>query len=323
MTGLDYSLLAAVQAWGPAIKPVMVAFSGAGYGAIYMAVIAFVYWCVSPSHALRLSALLLLSSCINTLVKIVILEPRPYWLRPELYTGSIDTAAGMPSGHAQSAAAFWGLLASFTRRPLGWAVCLLMIAGICVSRIYFGVHFPSQIVAGLAVGLVLVAVFRRIEARVSSVFLSRSLAQQRLLLLAGWLSVMGLALALQSAMAAGWTMPAQWVATTSALHPGEKIAPLQITSLVRDISLLLGMLLGAGALRDFAVRYTGLRTALARFVPGFAVFAVFWLGTGALLKPAPEQVQLAADAVRGLLAGLWFTWWWPLLLQRLYRSQAI
>lgn len=316
MTELDDALLAAIQAWGPAIKPVMAAFSSAGYGAIYMAVIAFAYWCVSPSHALRLSALLLLSSCLNTLVKIVILEPRPYWLRPELYTGSIDTAAGMPSGHAQSAAAFWGLLATFTRRPWGWAACLLMIAGISVSRIYFGVHYPSQIAAGLVVGLALVVVFRRVEGPVCRAFLARGLTQQRLLLLSGWLSLMGLALALQSAMAAGWTMPLEWVATTAALHPGVKIAPLQITSLARDISLLLGMLLGASALRDFCVRYTGLRTALLRFVPGFAVFAVFWLGTGVLLKPAPEQVQVVADAVRALLAGLWFTLWWPLLLQR-------
>jgi membrane-associated phospholipid phosphatase len=323
MTGLDDALLAAVQAWGPAIKPVMAAFSSAGYGAIYMAVIAFAYWCVSPSHALRLSALLLLSSCLNTLVKIVILEPRPYWLRPGLYMGSIDTAAGMPSGHAQSAAAFWGLLATFSRRPWAWAACLLMIAGICVSRIYFGVHFASQIVAGLAVGLVLVWLFRRVEAPVRRAFLARGLTQQRLLLLAGWLSMMGLALALQSAMAARWTVPVEWAAATAALHPDVKIAPLQITSLARDISLLLGMLLGASALRDFAVRYTGLRTALARFVPGFAVFALFWLGTGALLKPQPEQVQVVADAVRGLLAGLWFTWWWPLLLQRLCKSQAI
>lgn len=322
MTELDYALLAAVQAWGPAIKPVMAAFSSAGYGAIYMAVIAFAYWCVSPTHALRLSALLLLSSCLNTLVKIVILEPRPYWLQPGLYTGSIDTAAGMPSGHAQSAAAFWGLLATFSRRLWWWAICLLMIAGISVSRIYFGVHFPSQIVAGLVLGLALVVVFRRVEGPVCRAFLARGLAQQRLLLLAGWLSVMGMALALQSAMAARWTVPVEWVAATATLHPGEKIAPLQVTSLARDISLLLGMLLGAVAMRDFSVRYTGLRTALARFVPGFAVFAAFWLGTGALLKPAPEQVQLVADAVRGLLAGLWFTWWWPQLLLRLYTSQA-
>ncbi len=320
MTEPDYVLLAAVQAWSPALKPVMAAFSGAGYGSIYMAVIAFAYWCVSPSHALRLAALLLLSSCINTLVKIVILEPRPYWLHPGLYTGSIDTAAGMPSGHAQSAAAFWGLLASFTRRPLVWAVCVLMIAGICVSRIYFGVHFPSQIVAGVVLGLALVVVFHRVERPVCRAFLARSLTDQRLLLLAGWLSLVGLAFALQSTMAANWTMPPEWAANVAALHPEVKIAPLQITSVVRDVSLLLGFGLGALALRGFTVRYAGLRAALLRFVPGFAVFAVFWLGTGALLKPAPESVQLAAEALRGLLAGLWFTLGWPWVLRRHFKA---
>lgn len=32
MTETDLQLLAAIQAWGPALKPVMAAFSGAGYG---------------------------------------------------------------------------------------------------------------------------------------------------------------------------------------------------------------------------------------------------------------------------------------------------
>lgn len=83
---------------------------------------------------------------------------------------------------------------------------------------------------------------------------------------------------------------------------------------------LLGFGLGALALRGFTVRYAGLRAALLRFVPGFAVFAVFWLGTGALLKPAPESVQLAAEALRGLLAGLWFTLGWPWVLRRHFKA---
>lgn len=155
-----------------------------------------------------------------------------------------------------------GLLATFTRRPLGWVVCALMIAGIGVSRIYFGVHFPSQIAAGLAVGLALVVVFRRVEGPVRRAFLARSLMDQRLLLLAGWLSLVGLGFALQSAVAAGWTMPSEWAANAAALHPGVQIAPLQINSLVRDASLLLGFGLGALALRGFTVRYTALRAGL-------------------------------------------------------------
>jgi hypothetical protein len=115
-------------------------------------------------------------------------------------------------------------------------------------------------------------------------------------------------------------MPPEWAANVAALHPEVKIAPLQITSVVRDVSLLLGFGLGALALRGFTVRYAGLRAALLRFVPGFAVFAVFWLGTGALLKPAPESVQLAAEALRGLLAGLWFTLGWPWVLRRHFKA---
>ena len=120
----------------------------------------------------------------------------------------------------------------------------------------------SQIAAGLAVGLALVVVFRRVEGPVRRAFLARSLMDQRLLLLAGWLSLVGLGFALQSAVAAGWTMPSEWAANAAALHPGVQIAPLQINSLVRDASLLLGFGLGALALRGFTVRYTALRAGL-------------------------------------------------------------
>jgi membrane-associated phospholipid phosphatase len=316
---LDFTLLAAVQNWGTAMRPVMSAFSSAGYGAIYIAVISFVYWCLSPRNALRLGVLLLLSSCVNTLVKVVVHDPRPYWVRPELFTGAVDAAAGNPSGHAQASTAFWGLLASFSRRPLWWALCIVMIAGTSVSRIYFGVHFPSQIVVGMAIGLALLFLFHHVEAPVTRRFLARSRAQQRMLLVAGWLGLMGLMFTVQALVAAGWSAPAEWSANAAAVHPAIAIDVLQVSTGVRDVSLLLGLLLGASAFANSPLRYPGLRTALLRFVPGYALFAVFWLGTGALARHLPMDAQLVTDAVRGLIGGLWISLLWPLVLRRFYR----
>ena len=319
MTDLEFALLATVQSWGTAIRPVMAAFSAAGYGAIYLLVIAFTYWCVSRTHALRLSVLLLLSSSTNTLVKVLVQAPRPYWLRPELFAGSADAAAGMPSGHAQAATAFWGLMAFFTRRPLWWAFAILMIAGTSVSRIYFGVHFPSQIVAGVAMGLALLLAFRWLEAPVCRMYFARSIAQQRLILVVIGVGIIALACVVQAVMSARWTMPQEWLANAAAVHPATPLEPLKVSTVVRDVSLLLGLLLGAGALKDSPVRYAGWRKALLRFLPGYALFGAIYAVSGLLARQLPVELQAIADGLRGLLCGLWISLWWPLLMRRYFK----
>lgn len=65
-----------------------------------------------------------------------------------------------PSGHVLAAITLWGLLpplvAAFThRRGWWWAsvgVSAVLIAGISSSRIYLGVHWPTDVMQGLIIG---------------------------------------------------------------------------------------------------------------------------------------------------------------------------
>ena len=77
-------------------------------------------------------------------------RPEPYFNVP------LPSSYSFPSGHALSAACFYGMLALLLgarvrRWPyrLGiWILCGLMIVMIGVSRIYLGVHYPSDVAAG-------------------------------------------------------------------------------------------------------------------------------------------------------------------------------
>ena len=77
-------------------------------------------------------------------------RPEPYFNVP------LPTSYSFPSGHALSAACFYGMLALLVaarvrRRSYRIAirtVCGLMIAAIGISRIYLGVHYPSDVVGG-------------------------------------------------------------------------------------------------------------------------------------------------------------------------------
>lgn len=70
-----------------------------------------------------------------------------------------------PSGHALFATCFFGGLAVLATHRLGslwirlavWIAALLAVGLIGVSRVYLGVHYPTDVAAGYAVGVVWVA----------------------------------------------------------------------------------------------------------------------------------------------------------------------
>ena len=83
-----------------------------------------------------------------------------------------------PSGHALFATCFFGGLAvllshrlrSRLLQVLIWIVALLLIVLIGASRVYLGVHYPTDVLGGFAVGIVWVV----------SVALGDRLAERRL-----------------------------------------------------------------------------------------------------------------------------------------------
>lgn len=65
-----------------------------------------------------------------------------------------------PSGHSTQASAFYGalLLIFLARRPPGWAAAgavvalTALVAAIALSRVYLGVHYPSDTIGGVLLG---------------------------------------------------------------------------------------------------------------------------------------------------------------------------
>lgn len=86
--------------------------------------------------------------------------------RPEAFL-PLTTAHSysFPSGHTTSAAAFYGLLAVWLWRTQHrrWAVLAgLWVLAVGVSRIYLGVHYPSDVLAALALGVIWIFIVMRI-----------------------------------------------------------------------------------------------------------------------------------------------------------------
>lgn len=76
--------------------------------------------------------------------------------RPDSFFGPNLSSYSFPSGHAMGSFCFYGVIAgliaarveSAALRVLIWTAAGLLILGIGLSRIYLGVHYPTDVIAG-------------------------------------------------------------------------------------------------------------------------------------------------------------------------------
>lgn len=115
----------------------------------------------------RLSAVLLVVSTAGGIFLTTVLKAVFRRARPEIIdSGYTAGFYSFPSGHATVAVGFYGALALILayrlRGPARWAVVVvgtLMVLAIGFSRLYLGVHYPTDVLAGfLAAPLWLVSV---------------------------------------------------------------------------------------------------------------------------------------------------------------------
>ena len=83
--------------------------------------------------------------------------------RPEPFFGTpLPESYSFPSGHALLSFCFYGMIAAVItarvegagRRACVWAAAVLLVALIGLSRVYLGVHYPSDVAAGYAAAFV-------------------------------------------------------------------------------------------------------------------------------------------------------------------------
>ena len=109
----------------------------------------------------KLSAILLIVSTAGSAVLTTVLKSVFQRARPELFDSGYDASFySFPSGHATVAVGLYGMLtlvlAYRLRGTARWAVVvsgILVVLLIGFSRLYLGVHYPTDIVAGYLAAL--------------------------------------------------------------------------------------------------------------------------------------------------------------------------
>lgn len=144
----------------PLLDKLFAALTFLGGEIVFVAVAIIVYWCVSKKNGYYLIAAGVGGTVVNQVLKIVCAVPRP-WVKDPNFTivesaRAEATGYSFPSGHSQnSAVAMGGLARSVKKTWLRW-LCGALVAVVCFSRMYLGVHTPADVLVGLGTGLVLI-----------------------------------------------------------------------------------------------------------------------------------------------------------------------
>lgn len=149
-----------------------------GGGSFIVLLIGLTLWHAGTKLGLRLMIAAVLGTIAMDLLKIAFAEPRPYYEWSQVYPWHTNSGFGMPSGHAAAAVCVWGTVAAMARRAWVTWSCVGLIFLIGASRIYLGVHYPSQVVFGWLVGLVVLSGMERYGDRMASTFRSWRFTQQ-------------------------------------------------------------------------------------------------------------------------------------------------
>lgn len=161
----DEALLTMVQSWqSPALTAVLGTLTRLGWYPVSAAV-SLVGVVVLLWRGLRLDALLFTVAVASALMthplKAAVGRPRP----DAAIVEPVPHDMGFPSGHAAFAILLGGMLIWLVwqhveNRRLRWALTaalVLLILGVGLSRVYLGVHWPSDVLGGYLFGAVVLA----------------------------------------------------------------------------------------------------------------------------------------------------------------------
>lgn len=255
----DHAVMAAIQQLSSTVMDkIMLAFTFFGEETFAILLLIAVYWCWDKRIGEYLLFSLYVAMSFNGLLKDVICRPRPFLndqysdLRYVSVKGllvdteHLSSSWSFPSGHSQTAGSIYGSLIN-GRKPWIKVCGIVLILLVMVSRVYLGVHYPTDTIVGAVLGLLCAWICG---------LLYRRFYQHRLLLL-------GIAVLLSGAMLL--------------VNPSGD----SVKTLAMGVGAVLGMWLEDGLVEFRSTN--GVLGCILRLVVGFALLMAIRIGLKALL----------------------------------------
>ena len=302
--GIDWII--AIQSLGNWLQLPMKFFTFLGYENFFFLALPLIYWSIDAGLGLRVALILATSDYLNCIVKLAFAAPRPYWVSSRVQPFLVESSFGVPSGHAQNATAIWGVMAAGINKRWAWIIAFILALLIGLSRLYLGVHFLHDILAGWLIGLVILFVFLRFWDPVSNWLKTKSLNQQ--VSIAFIISLIMIVLGIWStAHLRGYVFPVEW--TENALRAGSLPNPASIEPIFTSAGSLFGLAAGAAWIASHGGYQTSgsIEKRVLRYVIGLIGIIILWYGLGKVFPRGETWIPLTLRYIRYSLVGLWVT----------------
>jgi len=138
----------------------MLAVTYLGDEIAFLVTALILFWCVDKRQGYYVLSVGFFGTLANQFLKITCRVPRP-WVRDPEFTileqaREAATGYSFPSGHSQSGVGTFGAIAYTTENRIIKWVCIAVAVLVPLSRMYIGVHYPSDVLvaSGMALGLI-------------------------------------------------------------------------------------------------------------------------------------------------------------------------
>lgn len=131
------------------LTPVMKIFTFLGDEEFFLLFLPLAYWLWRKHVMGRVGMVILFTFVLNALIKGIFQVPRPDIVEHLVHADDWS----FPSGHSQGAMVLWGWLAYELKDKRGYLMAAFLIAGVGFSRVYLGVHYPTDVLGGYVIGL--------------------------------------------------------------------------------------------------------------------------------------------------------------------------
>ena len=289
----------------PALDAFFSAVTHAGEETLFIVFGLLLFWCVSKRRGYYLLIVGFAGTVINQFLKLFFRVPRP-WVRDPDFTiveSARAEAAGysFPSGHTQISVGAYGCFARCFSHPLVRGISIALCILVPFSRMYLGVHYPSDVLVSVVIAVALIFLLYPLVMRaVSHPRQMRMLFAALICMTAAHLLFVHL-----------YPFPAD-------------IDAQNLSSGVKNGYTMLGCLLGMLATYEVDTRYTNfstegsLRVQAVKLIAGFALI----MGIRAGLK-APLRALLhgspASDCLRYFIMVAFAGCVWPLTFPHIRR----
>lgn len=322
VSGFQEEFIIRLQGGGQWLMGSMRFFSFLGDGPLYVLIAAFIYWCVDRRFGARVFLILIISSGVNSLLKGAIHAPRPYWVNEEITGVTKHASFGMPSGHSQSAAAIMSGIAATIQKRWVYLSAAIFVLIMGFSRIVLGVHYPTQVLMGFGVGILVTFSFLKAEERVIRLMDEAPMCIQIGAVLGLSALILGFGVLLFSSLS-HFRLPCSWVENAPDSFSARDLAtPISLTSVIRTVGVICGFGLGLVLEKQIGRHSTegSWRQKSIRMLVGSAVLFVLWKLPG-LYYPEGHMAEHIYLFLGAALLGFWISGPAPLLFDFLERRR--